>query len=44
MRIRFKGEDKFSSQHVKFEMPLRHSSGDAKEPRWNLGLELKGKI
>ena len=41
MRIRFEEEDKFSSQHAKFEMPLRHSSGDTKEPSWNLGLELK---
>lgn len=44
MRTLFEGEDKFSSQHVKFEMPLRHSSGDAKEPSWNLDLELKRKI
>lgn len=26
----FEGEGEFSPQHVGFQMPLRHSSGDAK--------------
>lgn len=41
MNIWFEGEDKFSSEHVIFDMPLRHSRGDAKKPSSNLGLELK---
>ena len=44
MSMGFEGEDVFSSQHVELEMPLRHSSGNAKESGWDIDLEFERNI